>query len=84
MADRDDGERANFTDLMPAPPPFWKQFSDQNVQRVKELQEREEQVPESLRALVPPPPPADGKYRSFGDDMNVRAPTMEPRLALTG
>lgn len=44
-------------------------------------------LPLELRFLQPPEPPAEGKYRSFGDLYNVGADTMyylsEPKLNVT-
>jgi mediator of RNA polymerase II transcription subunit 7 len=71
MAD-DFGDKPIFTEQMPAPPPFWKQFTPENIAQVKELQENGEPVPTTLEVLLPPPPPTDGKYRSFGDIFDVR------------
>ena len=79
----------------PAPPPFYRHFTTQNLERVKELQaskvaatgsqEKAEDfklsqedlvdlpvdVRNELRYLVPPAPPADGKYWSFGEERSV-------------
>jgi MED7 protein len=73
MADADDGENAMFTENMPAPPPFWRFFTPENVKKVEKLKENNEAIPSDLSALVPPPVPEDGKYRSFGGSFNVTA-----------
>lgn len=69
----------------PAPPPFYQQFTQKNIDRLKELKAsalgdaakdkplfdsaslRSIQVPDELRQLVPPAPPAEGKYRVFAE-----------------
>jgi mediator of RNA polymerase II transcription subunit 7 len=79
MAEEKKEEAAGFSEFLPAPPPFWRQFTSRNLQKVKDIQERGEDVPDSLRALVPPLPPVDGKYRSFGGYFVVRAPLLVPR-----
>ena len=70
----------------PAPPPFYKHFTDKNVARLKGLQqnvatvqggsENEDNdidIPAELKCLIPPEPPDDGKFRSFGGDFDVSA-----------
>jgi hypothetical protein len=69
MADLED--KGTFSEHYPAPPLFWRKFTDANVARIKEIKESGDPVPQELRALVPPPAPTDGKYRSFGDNWNV-------------
>jgi hypothetical protein len=59
-------QATGFSEGLPAPPPFWRHFSAQNIERLKEVKKAGEDIPEDLRALEPPEPPADGKYRSFG------------------
>lgn len=69
--------------VFPAPPPFYKHFTEANLARVKELRtevgsdddnlkQRLLELPAELRYLLPPEPPADGLYRSFGGSYNVR------------
>jgi mediator of RNA polymerase II transcription subunit 7 len=70
-----------FTTQMPAPPPYWRQFTKQNVDRVKELQEQGETIPAELGAFVPPVPPENGKYRVFGDMYNVMLQVMPETYA---
>ena len=60
----------------PAPPPFYKHFTSENIDRLKDLQQHQaeaelNELPEDLRYLVPPLPPTDGTYSSFGDSYNV-------------
>jgi len=71
MASTDDGANAAFTEQMPAPPPFWRSFTQENVDRVAQLTESNEAIPAELSALLPPPIPTDGKYRSFGNHFDV-------------
>lgn len=71
----------------PAPPPFYKHFTPENLRRLEELRTEPEhiggegssptpvsQLPPELRYLVPPRPPTEGTYRSFGDSYNVYIP----------
>ncbi|SMQ46225.1 unnamed protein product [Zymoseptoria tritici ST99CH_1A5] len=68
--------------LFPAPPPFWKHFTRQNVRRAKQNRESgpidDEQDPD-LRYLIPPEPPADGRYKVFGlaIDLHEKPATLE-------
>ncbi|KAI9873789.1 MAG: Mediator of RNA polymerase II transcription subunit 7 [Pleopsidium flavum] len=71
----------------PAPPPFYKHFTSQNLARLKELQQQAEpnttatestnspshllDLPPELRFLIPPEPPSLGIYKSFGDQYNI-------------
>ena len=86
--DEDEGQ---LSTTFPQPPPFYKHFTSQNLQLLKEFQEstnsktregnpsealgptfpRLLNLPPELRYLIPPEPPADGKYRSFGLPQNV-------------
>ena len=67
----DDLDGANWTEQMPAPPPFWKHFTEENIAKAEEAQKDGMPVSQDLRALVPPDPPADGKYRTFNISLNV-------------
>lgn len=59
----------------PTPPPFWKHFTKQNVARAKQLRDNEPiDKDDNLRYLIPPEPPADGKYSSFGQTIDLHAP----------
>jgi hypothetical protein len=66
-------EKNHFSRTMPAPPPFWKSFTQANLERLREIRSKSEPVPPELEVLLPPPPPADGKYRSFGGTFDVRS-----------
>ncbi|THX13154.1 mediator of RNA polymerase II transcription subunit 7 [Aureobasidium pullulans] len=59
----------------PTPPPYYKHFTKQNVTKVRQIRKEaatnSDQVdvgslPADLRYLIPPEPPADGRYKSFG------------------
>jgi hypothetical protein len=71
--------------IFPPPPPFYKQFTASNLARLKELKDAQTatdgapagqssllDLPPELRCLVPPEAPADGIYRSFGEEVDVR------------
>ncbi|KAI9702803.1 MAG: Mediator of RNA polymerase II transcription subunit 7 [Candelina mexicana] len=70
----------------PAPPPFYRHFTPQNLSRLKEAQRSQPldsntltqqddaprtNLPPELRFLIPPEPPSAGLYRNFGDTYNV-------------
>jgi len=79
----------------PAPPPFYKHFTEQNLARLKELQQQPEpnatsaeptndsshllDLPPELRFLIPPEPPSSGLYKSFGDQYNASPPYLHLR-----
>ena len=61
----------------PDPPPFYTHFTPANVAHVAKLRDEaadlsSSELPHELQFLVPPPPPSDGNYRSFGGDFDVR------------
>jgi len=66
----------------PAPPPFFKHFTAENLSRLKDQwrgavddssnQAELENLPDELQYLIPPLPPDDGRYWNFGDRYNVR------------
>ena len=79
----------------PAPPPFYKSFTTQNLESLPQLIEPASEksptqtrstethllsvadlppVPAEFRNLIPPAPPADGKYRLFGELHDVNPP----------
>jgi mediator of RNA polymerase II transcription subunit 7 len=66
-----DREKAVFTESLPPPPPFWRHFTAQNVDNLNDLLKDGQPIPSNLRYLIPPSPPSDGKYRSFGGDFDV-------------
>ncbi|KAI0175451.1 mediator complex, subunit Med7 [Pestalotiopsis sp. NC0098] len=81
MADDSESQNA-ITSTFPPPPPFWRDFTPDNVARIADL--RQEQVeregivdgktvrltglPENLRNLQPPPEPTSGAWRVFGQN----------------
>ncbi|MCJ1404102.1 Mediator of RNA polymerase II transcription subunit 7 [Xylographa trunciseda] len=84
-------QNSSITAAFPAPPPFYKHFTEANLTRFAELQadsitdpedtQGNQQsssslldLPPELRCLQPPPPPSNGKYRSFGEDRSLAAP----------
>jgi mediator of RNA polymerase II transcription subunit 7 len=84
MADPQQGQ--THSAAFPAPPPFFKNFTAENLARLKDFQRKAaqsaedagstsegelENLPDELRYLIPPAPPADGRYRSFGDQYDV-------------
>ena len=97
---------ATISAAFPAPPPFYKSFTPQNLERLQAHLKSTGQptqpptastpdvlsLPAELRNLIPPPPPAEGKYRSFGtlhqvsstpDDEDQQTPTPARLLSLT-
>ncbi|KAH0536237.1 hypothetical protein FGG08_006883 [Glutinoglossum americanum] len=87
MADAQQGH--THSAAFPAPPPFFKHFTAENLSRLKDIQgdktqdsgsaNEAENIPDDLRYLIPPAPPDDGRYRSFGDQYDIadRLPTLE-------
>ncbi|OCK73714.1 mediator of RNA polymerase II transcription subunit 7 [Lepidopterella palustris CBS 459.81] len=85
-------EEGQLSTTFPQPPPFYKHFTTQNLERLKELQDDASEtkddpeatsaspnlldLPPELRYLIPPQPPADGKYRAFGIEKNVNEPLL--------
>ncbi|CZT17290.1 related to MED7-member of RNA Polymerase II transcriptional regulation mediator complex [Ramularia collo-cygni] len=64
------GEPQVMAAPFPTPPPFWKHFTKQNVARAKQLRDGET-IDSELQYLIPPEPPSDGKYHSFGVPINL-------------
>lgn len=71
---------------LPRPPPYYHQFTEKNLQRLKDLKDLHGHdiedattkasilldLPSELRCLVPPEPPEDGIVLNFGDTKTVR------------
>lgn len=75
---------AEQSSIFPPPPPFYKDFTAANVQRLQEFKDTQTtgdnaaatsssilDLPPELRLLVPPEPPTDGKFRFFGANIDV-------------
>lgn len=84
MAEEQESQPLKAT--FPAPPPFYKHFTQQNLARLSEIhdvshkaEQRGDEKPKSdstalppeLRFLTPPEPPTEGTYRVFGDHWEV-------------
>ncbi len=57
----------------PAPPPFWKHFTSENLSRLKALKESNtspQDMPPGLSYLEPPTPPSEN-YTIFGEEQTV-------------
>lgn len=69
----------------PAPPPFYKHFTLENVNKAVELKESQHDVHlEPTQYCIPPTPPTDEKYRSFGAQHDVsQYPMSLPNSILT-
>lgn len=62
----------------PTPPPFYKSFTKENLQRLRKIHKASgsnTETPTDLRDLVPPEPPADGRYKSFGISHDLNQPS---------
>ncbi|KAF3902525.1 hypothetical protein ABW21_db0204739 [Orbilia brochopaga] len=80
-------QQRNTASAFPAPPPFFKNFTPENQAKLKELQREStpkddggaQTLPPELVCLIPPKPPTEGQYRSFGDAWNIpdRLPTLK-------
>lgn len=99
MADQPlDTSSASWT--FPDPPPFWRDFTTDKMERMESLRSRYADqtgldastiirvpnVPEDLANLQPPPEPADGKWRLYGEQLTVcywAPPAPRARLGLT-
>ncbi|KAH8649173.1 mediator complex, subunit Med7 [Xylariales sp. PMI_506] len=79
MADEDDNQNA-VTSTFPPPPPFWKDFTPDNIARIADLKQEQAErqgisdsssirltgLPQNLRNLQPPLEPESGSWRVFG------------------
>ena len=72
----------------PTPPPFYKHFTKENATQLRDLRRDPSSkdidaasIPADLRNLLPPEPPTDGRYKSFGIQHDVRCCTTRSLLA---
>lgn len=59
----------DVSSLYPPPPPYIKYFTSENVEKLKEYNERREEgesAENELDFLIPPPMPSSGSYRRSG------------------
>ncbi|KAL6811825.1 MED7 domain-containing protein [Trichoderma camerunense] len=84
-------EPHSLASTFPNPPDFWKEFTPERIAEIIELRRAQAadgedvdsvqipNLPEHLRALQPPPEPADGRWRVFGDQymLDDKLPTLE-------
>ncbi|KAM0225549.1 hypothetical protein ACHAQD_001486 [Fusarium lateritium] len=85
-------EAHSLSSMFPNPPPFWQEFTTDKTTRIQELRTsyiaehggepltvRVPDVPAELVNLQPPPEPADGRWRVFGDQymLDDKLPTLE-------
>lgn len=77
----DQAQARMLSAAFPTPPPYYKHFTKQNVTKVRQIRKEAatntnqvdvESLPAELRYLIPPEPPADGRYKSFGAQHDVR------------
>lgn len=75
MADEGQPEIPNAP--FPAPPPFWKHFTPENLSRLQALKAepdyKPEDLPPELKLLEPPTPPTEN-YTAFGEEYIVSHP----------
>ncbi|GAW13778.1 hypothetical protein ANO14919_031670 [Xylariales sp. No.14919] len=82
-----DEEPQQVASTWPPPPPFWKDFTPDNVARIEDLRKEKAEslgvhdsssghldiaLPRALRNLQPPPEPDDGEWRVFGDRYRLK------------
>ncbi|KAL8719806.1 MAG: hypothetical protein Q9225_003241 [Loekoesia sp. 1 TL-2023] len=71
---------AAISAAFPAPPPFYRSFTPDNLARLSSLQQSNpsltaDDLPPELRNLLPPPPPPPNhQYRTFGETHEIPAP----------
>ncbi|KAH0341188.1 MED7-domain-containing protein, partial [Aureobasidium melanogenum] len=79
----DQAQARMLSAAFPTPPPYYKHFTKQNVTKVRQIRKEAatntnqvdvESLPAELRYLIPPEPPADGRYKSFGAQHDLAQP----------
>jgi mediator of RNA polymerase II transcription subunit 7 len=80
----EDEEKTYENYALPPPPPYYKHFTEKNLQRLKDLTEAAKDgdaatkastlldLPPELRCLLPPDVPEDGIVNNFGEPKTVR------------
>jgi hypothetical protein len=77
----DQAQARMLSAAFPTPPPYYKHFTKPNVTKVRQIRKEAatntnqvdvESLPAELRYLIPPEPPVDGRYKSFGAQHDVR------------
>lgn len=70
-------EESLISSLYPPPPPYYKVFTDENIEKFKEsnlpniTEDNLSEENKSLQYLIPPKPPTGDTYRSFGNIWHV-------------
>ncbi|PHH63919.1 hypothetical protein CDD81_5367 [Ophiocordyceps australis] len=88
-----DQEPLSLASTFPNPPPFWRDFTPENIARIEELREKHarqdkdasgavlrlQDVPPDLANLEAPPEPTQERWRVFGDQylLDDRLPSLE-------
>ena len=77
----DQAQARMLSAAFPTPPPYYKHFTKQNITKVRQIRKEAatntnqvdvESLPAELQYLIPPEPPANGRYKSFGAQHDVR------------
>lgn len=63
---------SGLSSVFPAPPKYYKYFTKENLEELEKYKDdddniKEDDLPQSLSHLIPPKPPVDTQYRSFGN-----------------
>lgn len=84
----DSGQAPAVAAAFPNPPPYHTHFTKENLKRLSDARKsgdagdslNPQALSEELRYLLPPEPPADGKYKSFGVHHDVSCPKIARSL----